>query len=530
MFKSAWLHNNKLKIYGEILNGANISIREVDKWKKGISHYIYVDNKSLIRYNASSIMSVSKNVNFLSAEIKEELFQSLTEDVMEGLNNKDINTNMVISKNNYIKLMTLKRLLTVMIDGLLSSTFYLPITTIKIIFPNTRPKNVTKIHKVSNQELKWLNASNFPNLTHLSFDRNFNIELNNSLSSLTHLTHLTFSKYEHQLGNSFTNLSKLNHLSFQRGFNLPMEHSLWTLDKLQELNLGITFNQKLDDSLDKLTNLTYLYFGTHFNMPLDNSLDKLKKLTHLRFGARFDQPLNDVLNKLKTLTSLSLSFDYDQSLNDTDFSNLKKLTLFNNRYHNYLNVSLVNLTHLKLTRFGQKLGSFLNKLPNLLNLTLGGVNGQPLGNSLVNLKKLTHLKIWGTFTQSLGDSLNELTELTNLELNYSDSKPLENSLNNLINLTHLKLGGKLNYPLDNSLDNLLNLTHLELAGKFNQPLGEVLIKFKKLTHLSFGYRYTQPIEYLPPNLMVLLYNGKKEIISDIKNRPTNLQIIIMKII
>jgi hypothetical protein len=130
----------------------------------------------------------------------------------------------------------------------------------------------------------------FVNLTHISFNRDFNrcIDKLNNLSNIESIL----------LGGRFhlrvDVLPKtLISLTFGNKFNQPLNNLPATLTSL---TFGNSFNQTVDKLPETLKSLT---FGYHFNRPVDNLPETLKSLT---FGYSFNQAVDNLPQNLTSLT------------------------------------------------------------------------------------------------------------------------------------------------------------------------------------------------------------------------------------
>ena len=307
-------------------------------------------------------------------------------------------------------------------------------------------------------------------------------------------------------------VNEMNKDDYLKIFNYMYNN--YNTDQLRRIKINFDKINDMRDYALSLYNIDLEYDGsgkTNYtnvkSLRLNNgaeSLDKFINLQSLTYSASESDEQLPSLDKLINLESLTFSeFNLKLGSRLNNLENLQNLT-FESFFNQNLDNSLDKLTNLQNLTFGdwfnQNLNNSLDKLENLQCLTLGRKFNANLRTSLNNLHNLQSLTFGLSFNKSLGNSLHGLENLQNLTFGTNFNENLGNSLNNLHNLQSLTFDTKFNKSLNNSLNNLLNLKNLTFGAYFNQNLDNSLDKLTNLQNLTFGYDFNKNLEHSLDNL------------------------------
>ena len=300
-------------------------------------------------------------------------------------------------------------------------------------------------------------------------------------------------------------VNEMNKDDYLKIFNYMYNN--YNTDQLRRIKINFDKINDMRDYALSLYNIDLEYDGsgkTNYtnvkSLRLNNgaeSLDKFINLQSLTYSASESDEQLPSLDKLINLESLTFSeFNLKLGSRLNNLENLQNLT-FESFFNQNLDNSLDKLTNLQNLTFGdwfnQNLNNSLDKLENLQCLTLGRKFNANLRTSLNNLHNLQSLTFGLSFNKSLGNSLHGLENLQNLTFGTNFNENLDNSLENLVKLVNLTFGNLFDQNLGNSLDNLHNLHSLTFGRSFNKSLVNSLDNLHNLHSLTFGHSFNKSL-------------------------------------
>ncbi len=287
--------------------------------------------------------------------------------------------------------------------------------------------------------------------------------------------------------------------------NRLTQNPIYYTNHMGYLTFNNDFNQPITDKIISIikTNKN-IQFGYKFNQPVDSLPDTIERLF---FDYLFNQPINNLPNGIKCLR---LGSEFNHPLVNLPESLIS--IEYNSKYDLDLNTLPINLKRLIIFDSNYDSDFNSNTLPsNLEYLSLPDKYNKKLENLPSSLKIL---KLGREFNQSIDNlQLNlQLNLQSNLQLNLqSISNNILSNLETIIFTDESKFNQPINYLGP-------NLKVLILGNKFSQELNCLP---KGLKVLRLGHEYNYPLDNLPNGLDELVIDSKV-FNHKLNNLPDNL--------
>ena len=463
---------------------------QIDLSNKNISGILDLKNYNFI--NLKIVLCNNNNIKKLK-NIPEQLTKlNCSNNKLTNIDNLPRNITELDISNNLIKKITIH-------NNLIFNISNNPIT--HITFDDYYDKDISFI-------------SNITTLKYLEFGKNFNQELNNLPSSLTHI--IFGEKYNLPIENLPEHIEYIkiyNNEYYKRDYN-NIANSITSLNLNEDMildsdNYSLRIFLQQSSLRNLLEQITHIVMEPHYY----GDFDILNSITYLKLNENYNKPFEYFSPNLEYLI---LGDSYNQEL--------KKLpnSLIHLQLGNAFNKKIKFPKSLKTLITNLNYNQPLLNLPNtLIHLSVQNINqlGCKLPNSITNLtyKNTVYLKPSNNNTNIINYIkeiiINEFHKIIYIP-EYITHLTFEHISNdNLYENSH-------NNSLNNAFEKLKSLTHMT----FNCSYDKQIFFPENLEYLCFKYPYTKPLTNLP---QTLTYIKTYDYNFDLNNLPDTITYLFM---